>query len=148
MWTAADFDELSWHDNYIHALRVVEGEHGAGELVLDLDHIVEWLPPVEGQCRFLVAPATLTFHEVTGLRIDIDYAASQAAIVPMSIGEIAREPLVYPNGYRSFRWRVLLNWPAGELTFAGPGFTQVLRTRPIATDAQYLDAQQRVAETG
>ena len=146
-WTAADFDDLSWHDDHVHALRIIEGEHGSGELVLDLDHIVEWLEPSDGQCRFLLAPATLTFHDITDLRITIDYASPTAAIAPMSIGEIAREPLVYPNGHRTFRWRVLVNWPAGKLTFQSPGFTQVLRAQPVVTEKQRFDPKERAPET-
>src|SRR5262245_20244864 len=37
-WTDADFGDLSWHDCSVHALRIVEGPHGAGELILDLDY--------------------------------------------------------------------------------------------------------------
>jgi len=42
-WTDADFSDLSWHDNSVHAFRVIEGKDGAGELFLDIDHIVEWI---------------------------------------------------------------------------------------------------------
>jgi hypothetical protein len=31
-WTQEAFDSMSWHDNHVHGLRVVEGEHGAGEM--------------------------------------------------------------------------------------------------------------------
>jgi hypothetical protein len=33
-WTHEDFERMSWHDNHVHALRIVEGRHGAGELLL------------------------------------------------------------------------------------------------------------------
>lgn len=94
-WTNADFERLSWHDNHVHGLRIVEGEHGSGELVLDIDHIVEWLPPVEGSCRFLLAPATLTFHEVYDLRIEIDYTAPATQVLrapPIVTGEQSLAP--------------------------------------------------------
>jgi len=42
-WSESQFAEMSWHDNHVHALRVVEGAHGAGDLVLDIDYILEWL---------------------------------------------------------------------------------------------------------
>jgi hypothetical protein len=46
-WTHETFDSMSWHDNHVHSLRIVEGEHGAGELRLDLDYITDkqWLRP-------------------------------------------------------------------------------------------------------
>jgi hypothetical protein len=38
-WTDADFPNLSWHNNCVPAFRVIEGEDGAEDLVLDIDHI-------------------------------------------------------------------------------------------------------------
>jgi hypothetical protein len=38
---------LSEHDNHVHAVRLAEGEDGAGDLELDIDHIPEWLPEGE-----------------------------------------------------------------------------------------------------
>ena len=42
-WSDSQFSEMSWHDNHVHALRIVEDVHGAGQLVLDLDYILEWM---------------------------------------------------------------------------------------------------------
>ena len=47
-WTHEQFSEMSWHDNHVHALRVVEGPHGTGELILDLDYVTSsclWTTP-------------------------------------------------------------------------------------------------------
>jgi hypothetical protein len=33
--TDADFPNLSWHDNSVHAFRVIEGEDGAGAAAAD-----------------------------------------------------------------------------------------------------------------
>ena len=27
VWTQQQFDEMSWHDNHVHAIRLEEGEH-------------------------------------------------------------------------------------------------------------------------
>ena len=59
-WTSAQFEEMSWHDNYVHALRVIEGQFGAGELVLDVDHILEWIQE-SGQFKFQILPVELRF---------------------------------------------------------------------------------------
>lgn len=141
------FEDYNWHDNAIHGLRIVEGEDGcSGELVLDIDFIVEWLPP-QGEnnaFRFRVAPALLTFHEVTDLVISIDYASSTAALQPMTIHEIHREVVTNPNGYSSFAWKVEINWPSnGSISFRSPGFTQALTAEPIVSGAQYLSPSQR-----
>lgn len=145
-WSETDFDNLSWHDNHIHGLAVRGGEYGVGDLVLDIDFILEWLcDSRSGSCQFRIAPATLTFHEVSDLVIALNYAEPSATIGAASIGEIARVPHVYPNGYSSFRWSVTVNWPTGSIDFVASGFTQVLRASPILVSEQCLSAEQRQA---
>jgi hypothetical protein len=36
-----------------------------------------------------------------------------------------------------------INWPAGEITFESPGFSQSLTGAAIETDSQQLDEAQR-----
>jgi hypothetical protein len=76
----ADFARLSWHDDTVYGLRFAVGDIARGdwrsELVLDLDHIVEWLCGQDRSVRFRVAPATLIFHDVTDLRIALDWGDS------------------------------------------------------------------------
>ena len=42
-WTEAHLSEMSWHDNHVHSVRIVEGEHGSGQLILDIGYILEWM---------------------------------------------------------------------------------------------------------
>jgi len=142
-WTERDFEQLSWHDNHVHGIRIVGGEDGHGELVLDIDHIVEWQCPPDGSFGFRVAPATLTFHEVMDLCIGIDYSAVTAGIVPPSIGEIVQEKGGSTGDDAQHRWRIKINWPVGEITFAARGFTQVLRAEPVVIGEQCLDPARR-----
>jgi hypothetical protein len=134
-WNDSQFDEMSWHDNHVHGLRIREGEHGCGELDLDLDYILEWLCPTESSFAWRVAPATLTFREVFDLRIEIDYAAASAGITPFSISGIARA--ASKDGISS-RWTIELNWPKGALTFTASGFRQTLRAEPNVSATQGL----------
>ncbi|MDZ4076523.1 MAG: hypothetical protein U1E04_17440 [Hylemonella sp.] len=142
------FEGNRWHDNAIHGFRMVEGADGcSGELVLDIDFIVEWLSPESGNnaFSFRIAPADLTFHDVTELVISIDYASSTAALQPMTIHEIHREAVTYQNGHSSFAWRLEINWPRNSsISFSSSGFTQVLRKQPISSGAQYLRPSERV----
>lgn len=143
MSSICDFEKIHWHDNAIHGLHIVEGKT-SGELVLDIDYIAEWLPPTDGAFGFKVAPADLTFHEVSDLSVSINYAVASAAVQPMTIGEIQREVVTYPNGYSSFAWSIKLNWPPnGLITFCASGFTQSQRMEPITTGAQYLSPSER-----
>ena len=124
-WTTVDFDDLSWHDNAIHGFRIVEGEHGAGYLIFDIDHILVWHR--EGSTfRFAVAPAFLRFTGAHDLRMTIDYVACNAGLQPPQIEQIQREEVLFPNGYRGHRWCIVLNWPSGEFSFFADGFEMTL----------------------
>jgi hypothetical protein len=141
-WDQSHFDELCWHDVHVHGISIRAGMHGAGELVLDIDYIAEWLCRPDGTARFRVAPATLTFHDVYDLVMDLDYAKAQAAIVPFSIDGIEREPHIQANV--GFQWRIPVNWPTGSISFTASGFTQVLRSEPIEAHEMILDPSQRL----
>lgn len=140
-------EDYSWHDNAIHGFRIVEDPDGCGgALILDIDFIIEWLSPQaeENAFEFKIAPAYLTFHDTTDLVVSVDYASCTAALQPMTIHEIHREVVTYPNGYSSFAWKIEINWPRDSfISFHSPRFTQVLRAKPIVSGAQYLSPSQR-----
>lgn len=142
LWTDQQFEQMSWHDNYVHALRVVEGSNGLGELVLDIDYILEWVNGTEG-FQFKVTPATLAFRDVSGLRIALDYATPTAGIGPFSIHAIerSREPREH---YVAQSWKIVINWPVGEITFEASGFVQRSHGRVIFSNAQGLRPEERV----
>jgi hypothetical protein len=143
-WTEADYDSLTWHDNHVHGIAIREGPHGTGELILDIDFILEWvLSPDNTSYQFQIAPATLTFHGVSDLVISLDYVQPAAAITPFSISNISREPYVFPNGFSSYEWSVGVNWPEGFISFVAKGFTQELRSRPLLVSEQLLSTAQR-----
>jgi hypothetical protein len=127
IWTDKQFEEMSWHDNHVHALRIVEGQNGAGELILDLDYIVEWIN-AEGSFRFRVLPVTLTFFGVFGLRILLDYKTPTAATGPFSLAKIERR-IEQRERYVAQCWILSVNWPEGEMTFEATGFEQKGRWR-------------------
>jgi hypothetical protein len=150
--TSPEFADLSWHDNALYGLRLDLGDPSRGDwhadLVLDVDHIVEWLCGVDRQMRFRVAPATLTFHDVTDLRITVDCGGSaQIALRPLSIDRITRErvqeqKVCLDRPYH--RWRIALNWPeGGAISFGASGFTQTLRAAPVVLDQQQLSPADR-----
>ena len=133
---------MSWHDNHVHALRVVAGKHGAGELILDLDYILEWIPGAEGGFQFSLLPATLAFLEVTNLRMSLDYATPTAALGPFSIHAIERH--IEPRErYVANLWTISINWPSGEITFEAQGFEQRGVAPPVTSPNQWLSASQR-----
>lgn len=139
-WDESQFDDMSWHDNRVHALAIRAGEDGAGELDLDLDYILEWLRPTESTFAFRLAPAILTFRNVYDLRIEIDYAMPGAGLVPFSIDAISRH---VDAQTAVTRWTIDIDWPAGAITFGAAGFGQVLRAAPVVRRSQHFDHHER-----
>ena len=143
MPTMNTFEEFNWHDNAIHGFRIIEGEDSS-QLVLDIDHIVEWLSPSENAFSFKVAAADLIFHEVTDLVVSVNYKECMAAVQLMQIHEIKREEMVYSSGSTGFSWKIEISWPTNSyITFNAVGFTQVNKMQPITTGAQYLSPIER-----
>lgn len=141
-WTEQDLAGMSWHDNHVHSLRLIEGEHGSGELVLDLDYIIEWLRE-SGGFRFRIVPVHLRFQKVTNLRLALDYAGPSAAMGPFSIDHIA-STTEQRERYTAQRWEIVLNWPRGEISFEATGFEQTAWGKVQVSDRQGLMPEERV----
>ena len=110
-WTDADFNSLSWHDNYVHAIQVRNPEDGDEyDLILDIDHILEWIKGPNARLEFVVAPATLIFHIVEKLTIDIRLAYKEDLI----INEIHRTDVSKGIGSQSPVYKSTV----GKLTFS------------------------------
>ena len=144
--TETEFESISWHDNIVYGFcfDVVDGfrDDWHADLVLDLDHIVEWLCDEARGTRFRVAPATLRFHNVTDLRIAIDWGDSgfRTMLNEISIDGIWRrqiESQAICLDRPHYRWRIELNSPRpGAIAFGASGFTQRLRAEPVVLDEQ------------
>ena len=148
-----DAAEPSWHDNLVYGLFLQTADPARGKwrsnLLLDIDHILEWVCGADRSVKFLVAPTTLTFHDVTDLRIDVDFGASgfHRTINELSIADIEKEA-VKVEGARGprpyFRWRILLNLPqGGEIAFGASGYSQTFRAEAVLLDEQSLPADRR-----
>jgi hypothetical protein len=140
LWSHENFDEMSWHDNHVHSLQVIEGELG-GTLILDLDYILEWLRDGDS-FQFRIIPSTLTFFEVAGLQIQLDYRRPDAALGPFSMDRIIRMPEKRER-YTATLWQIPFNWPHGYISFEASGFSQVGRGAPVLADRQLLDPGER-----
>ena len=142
VWTDAQFDTMSWHDNHVHALRIVKTENGEGDLILDVDHILEWIKDTQNAFQFRILPVTLTFHGVMFLRFSLDCATPTAAFGPFMIHEIERRS-EQRERYVAQLWKLSVSWPVGELAFEARGFTQRGFGEPILSAGQCLDPELR-----
>ena len=146
---AEDFVSLSWHDNLLHGLRWEIGDPQRGEwhsrLILDIDHILEWLRGAQGRPTFRVAPATLVFEDVRDLRLSLDWGESGAPNImnlhAPSIHEVERvliPDLPPPFQDRYWRWSIHFNSPQrGLIAFVGSGFRLTLRAEPVLCEEQW-----------
>jgi hypothetical protein len=135
-WTTEQFMSMSWHDCHVHALRVIEGEYGAGALELDLDYILEWVKCPD-RMQFRIVPVTLRFNDVVRLRVTLDYDSPTAALGPFSLHGIERHT-ENRERYVAQVWKLVVNWPVGEITFEATGYEQRI------TGAEKLSELQRL----
>jgi hypothetical protein len=143
-WGNEEFDALSWHDVHVHALRLerFDESEGTADLILDVDYILEWQKSGSG-ILFNVCQADLRFHNVFGLKVSLDYASPSAGMCPFSIAGIERKSFTAPTGFRSYHWRIPINWPQGSLEFDAPSFSQRLVGKPHVQSRQFLAAEKR-----
>ena len=143
-WNTDDFDLMSWHDVHVHGFKLVDfdDDEGTANLLLDIDYILNW-EKTDNEFLFTVCRAELRFLKVFGLKFELDYATQTAGMCPFSIDGIEREQLEFPTGYKSFYWRILINWPCGLIEFQSPGFDQVMVGEPFNQRDQLLSSEKR-----
>ena len=78
-----------------------------------------------------------------GMKFEIDYTTPTAGMCPFSIDGIERKPLEFSTGYKSFFWRIPINWPRGFIEFEAPGFTQTVLGKPFVQGEQSLSSEKR-----
>ncbi|OQA79341.1 MAG: hypothetical protein BWY32_01673 [bacterium ADurb.Bin243] len=141
-YSARDFKNITWHDNFIHSIRL-DAEKFA--LELDIDFIHDWIAGDAENYSFLISPATLTFQNVSNLKIDIDW---DGCSLEMAIEKLGLSARAYKRILKVARtiWVIALNWPeGGAISFAATGFTQQSRKEPEVFDEQKIPARKRTA---
>jgi hypothetical protein len=139
VWTEADFEQMGWHDVCLHAFAL---RPEIFELWLDIDYIFAWAAPKseEKYYSFWVAPATLVFENVYGIKIDIESQGGE-----MSLQDIKRSDPRAPQNVakNQTEWLWLLDFNQGEINFRSVGFSQFTRRSPFFGRSQRLTQEQR-----
>ena len=131
---------MGWHDATLHAFAFLPGKY---ELLLDIDYILDWVDPQEGETyfNFWVAPATLVFENVYDLKIDLE------PVDGVELQDVRRtDPRVPRNAEfigRDKEWRWTLEAENGEITFSAIGFHQYFRRTPSFGRAQAISLDER-----
>lgn len=139
IWNESDFDNMSWHDNFIHALTFDPDEN---LFLLDIDYITEWINPKEkgSHFSFVVAPSTLIFSSVYDLDIDIKLGN----VHTFDIQEINRE--IHQTKYTTdrifYKYEIVLSH-IGKITFVSSGYEMYIRNIFPEIDAQSLTRSAR-----
>lgn len=145
IFTNENFEEISLHDNKIHGVQFcVDHEKFQSDVVFDIDYIVEW--ECDSKCEFIVAPATLRFHNVTDLNLSINWGDSgfQNSVSGPFILELKREPAETKMRIdKYYRWEIVCNNEKHNISFGASGFTMKLQSEPVASDEQYLGVEER-----
>lgn len=140
LWSEADFEQMGWHDSQIYAVAFLPESF---ELVLDIDYILEWVRPAEHEThfKFWVAPATLIFENIYGLKIDLE-----PHDISIEIQDIHREdPGKVEHGEYVGRdeWRWLIEAQEGEISLRATGYKQYFRREPVLSTRQSLEMSVR-----
>jgi hypothetical protein len=140
VWTEADFEIMGWHDSTIHAIALPTD---AFELALDIDYILKWVDPVEGQThfRFWVSPATLAFWNLRELSVSLEPHQE------VTIQGIERSDPAKPRNAdhigRDTEWQWTIECHQGEMKFRSCGFWQYLRAAPRFGKGQCISIKER-----
>src|SRR5690606_36004175 len=93
VWTELDFEEMSWHDTFIHGIGWSSDRSEDLKLMLDIDYMFEWVSPEppSPSYTFWIAPCTLVFHQVSNFSCEV------TDLINPIIYELCREPLSHAD---------------------------------------------------
>ncbi|MGE0643366.1 MAG: hypothetical protein AB7P24_06820 [Nitrospira sp.] len=140
VWTENDFEQMRWHDCWVHALAF---DPEAAELLFDLDSLLKWINPgsEEKHFSFWSAPATLVFSEVENLKISLE------PFLAFELDAISREEIrkldTSGSSPASPNWTWTLDFFNGCISFNSTGFRQYIRKSPVFNTTGRLALDQR-----
>ena len=144
-WNIHDYESLSWHDAHVYGFwfENIDPENGSSDLVLDIDYILKWEENSRGFI-FTVSQAELTFKNIFGLKMHLDYKTPTIGMSPFMIKGIYRELIKSKSRYVSYNWKIPVSCPVGCIEFEAPTFEQKLVGKPVISESQHLDLTDRV----
>lgn len=132
IWTEEDFEEMGWHDSYLHAISFPSEDL---ELSLDIDYLFQWILDEKSSLySFWVSPCTLTFASTLNLEVSLDFKNSTG----IYINDICRtNPRVSANGNVTL-WNFEIVTDKGVVKFESSGYRQIVKKQPIFSQSQVL----------
>ena len=142
--------EPSFHDDSIYGLRLVspdpDQDDWRSELIMDIDHIVEWVKGDNGRIRFVLVQGNLCFENVFDLRISFSFPDCSLTPLPIDRIERSREPVrAHAGRSEEFSWIIHLNDRGdGFLTFRSTGYRLDEIGTPAEFEEQTIPNDQRI----
>jgi len=142
------FDENCFHDNLIHGISFVT-ENFRSDLCLDIDYIIQWpqcIGAEDDEPLFIVSKALLSFHDLTDLKVNMDWGASgfSTSVTGFFIERIDQEkidtPLLFENYYK---WDIVICDHRSKLSFGASGMSLDLIGGAMSVNRQYLTENER-----
>lgn len=130
IWTELDYDQMGWHDSYIHAIVFPLEKF---RFILDIDYIFQWeLNPESQSYNFWVAPCELTFQNIYNLSVNIDFKNH----IGLEILDISR-PSCRDTG-KAIMWSYKIECSQGQIEFEAMGYTQRIKSQPVLSESQVI----------
>ncbi len=143
----------TFHDDSIYAIRLISPEPDQkdwrSELVLDIDHILDWIRHDNGQISFRLVQANLCFANVSNLKVTFGYPDTSISPLPIDRIACSDKAAVTRGDYQEFDWEIALNDQlSGALTFRSAGHRLEKTGRPIECEQQQIPQHLRINWVG
>lgn len=141
IWTGDDFENMSWHDDTIHAISFGKNS----EFLLDIDYIFEWVHPKKSErhFKFWIAPCTLVFENVYDLKLDLEVSFDHHRKIDIITKENPQKPTNAEHINRDLEYDWIIETLQGEITLKSVGYKLYVRHQPILINNDELDIETR-----
>lgn len=147
--TFTNFDENSFHDNLIHGI-VFYSDPGefSSDVALDIDYIQKWIKNENDEISFVISRALLIFHEVTDLKISIDWGNTKNSQFSgdasgLYINSIIKKKIYSPIANDYFLWRIDTNIHDDYMFFGASSFSLEIKGEEQILNRQFLLRRER-----
>lgn len=134
-----DFSQMGWHDATVYSMTFPTPHFFS--ISFDIDYIFKW-HKTEAGTRYRgwdVAPCTLTFHNVSGLKVALDWSSPDGTNQgDTSILDIRRENSRLSPNVKFVCWDYEIELDVGVISYTATGFEQIVRVPPTLSESQNL----------
>lgn len=144
-----NLNEDDFHDNLIHGI-VFYSEPGelSSDIALDIDYIYEWVKTDSNEINFVISKALLKFHEVTDLKLSIDWGETNNSFFSghasgLYITNITKTKIHSPIANDYFLWCIYTNSHDSCINFGASSFSLEITGSQRTVNRQFLLRNER-----